>query len=81
MGDRNGEKPWEKPGSFWRPVLLWPDKTSMVLFNSRLQHRSDCAEDLSGSRGLVPMVVELMRSSQGICLRGPSSCPQLILIF
>ncbi len=54
-------EPWEKPGSVWGSVLLWSDKTCMVWFNSRLQHRSDCAEDLSGSCGLVLMVIEVYR--------------------
>ncbi len=39
--------------------LLWPDENSMVWFNSRLQHRSDWAEDMSGSRGLVSMAKEV----------------------
>uniref|UniRef100_A0A8C1KHW0 non-specific serine/threonine protein kinase n=1 Tax=Cyprinus carpio TaxID=7962 RepID=A0A8C1KHW0_CYPCA len=50
------KKPWEKPGTVGGPVLLWPEEHQHG-FNSRLQHRSDCAEDLSGSRGLVPMAV------------------------
>ncbi len=43
-------------------------RTSMAWFNSRLQHRSDCAEVLSGSYVLVLMVVEVTRSSQSICI-------------
>ncbi len=51
------KKPWEKPGSVGGPVFLWPGKTSMAYLNYRLQHRPDCAEDSSGSLGLVPLAV------------------------
>ncbi len=53
------KKHWEKPGSVG-PVLLWPEKTSKAWFNSRLQHRSDCAEVLSGSYVLVLMLFDMV---------------------
>ncbi len=45
IGDRTEKKPWEKPGSVRGPVLLWPDESAV------------CAEDSSGTRGLVPLAV------------------------
>ncbi len=29
IGDRMEKKPWEKPGSVGRPVLLWPDEPAV----------------------------------------------------
>ncbi len=49
------KKPWGETLLHQGAVLLLPDETSMAWFNSRLQHRSDCAEHLSGSRGIVPI--------------------------
>ncbi len=43
-----GRNQAQSGGLFFRP-----DKTSLALFNSRLQHRSDCAEDLSQSTSPV----------------------------
>uniref|UniRef100_A0A671S070 Uncharacterized protein n=1 Tax=Sinocyclocheilus anshuiensis TaxID=1608454 RepID=A0A671S070_9TELE len=55
-----------------KPTILPEIKCSPLArpnqHNSRLQHRSDCAEDSSGSRGLVLMVVKVTRSSLGTCL-------------
>ncbi len=64
IGDRNWvENLGRNQAQSGEAVPLWPDETSMVWFNSRLQHRSDWAEDSSGSCGLVPMANDHRRGS------------------
>ncbi len=59
-------------------VLLWPDETSSSIPTAA---KSDCAEDSSGSRGLVAMAVSMTRSSLGICLWGSSWNDMLAIAF